>query len=173
MSRCLTLVQGLLLLHRPSQRLFARKSSLEVSSRQTGDVDMAADIVLRAVSRRGSRIEPNVRQNDAGDTSSISSCLTASFAPPISDFSRLPSSTGSAPTPQAGRNLLKRRATTRDRSPRHPPLCPSRPSKEHESVRRVRWSREYRQSAERSQCRSASQVRIRVFASASRYGGSN
>ncbi|GAA5871070.1 hypothetical protein JCM16303_001680 [Sporobolomyces ruberrimus] len=29
MSRCLTLVQGLLLLHRPSQRLFARKSSLE------------------------------------------------------------------------------------------------------------------------------------------------
>jgi len=30
MSRCLGLIQGLLLLHRPSQRLFARKSSLEV-----------------------------------------------------------------------------------------------------------------------------------------------
>ncbi|GAA6010889.1 hypothetical protein JCM11491_004585 [Sporobolomyces phaffii] len=29
MSRCLGLIQGLLLLHRPSQRLFARKSSLE------------------------------------------------------------------------------------------------------------------------------------------------
>lgn len=173
MSRCLTLVQGLLLLHRPSQRLFARQSSLEVSSRQSGDVSMAADIVSRAVSRRGSRTEQNVGQNDSCDTSSFSSRLTTPLAPPISDFSRFPSSIGSVSSPQDGRNLLKRRASTRDRSPRHPPLCPRRPSKEHEGVRRVRWSREYRQSAQRSQCRSTSQVRIRVFAAASRYGGSD
>jgi len=87
MVRCLGLIQGLLLLHRRSQRLFARKSSLEVRPYHPSQYHLSTDDNLSTVPGRCARIESALDWTQ--DSPSFSERFTSTLAYPLPRISSL------------------------------------------------------------------------------------